>query len=82
MVHDWEVVASKLSIHGTSTIHDWEIIAEKIAGTAEIEITTDQIFKITSMQIEIPVINLKNLMNIFVIIFTILVVTARSNLVK
>jgi len=59
-VHDWEVIASKLSIHGTSTIHDWEIIAEKIVGTVEIEITTDQIFKIISMQIEIPVINLKS----------------------
>jgi len=52
--------ASYLNINGTSTLHDWSVIAKQINGALNAQIEKNEIKKLESGQIGIPVISLKS----------------------
>lgn len=49
---------SNLSILGTSTLHDWKINAEEIEGSAKLVKKGDDLTEITSLEINVPVVNM------------------------
>lgn len=51
---------SKVTIAGTSTLHDWTMDSKTIKGTADIEVSGNEISAIKSVILEIPAESLKS----------------------